>query len=132
MRYKQTIFLSPMPLILEPPNYNDSLSLPSPSYSSVLANGEQTLDYTPRSQTGRSPSTGVFIKESREFSVVLDGQAVDATIPVFGRSAVISGTVLCHDPPGNIREIVLKVYLISLQTLFDPFPSYLIGEGQIR
>lgn len=114
MRYKQTIFLSPMPLILEPPNYNDSLSLPSPSYSSVLANGEQTLDYTPRSQTGQSPSTGVFIKESKEFSVVLDGQAVDATIPVFGRSAVISGTVLCHGPPDNIREIVLKVYLIGL------------------
>lgn len=91
----------------ELPGYNDVPSLPSPSYSCELANGEQTLDYTPGA--ARSQSNGVFIKSSRELSVVLNGQAEDATIPVFGRNAKIKGTLLFHTPPDRIRKIVLKV-----------------------
>lgn len=99
-----------MPLMIPPelPSYNDSL--PLPSYSCELANGEQRLDYTPRSRAERLRPSGVFIKTSGELSVVLNGQEEDATIPVFGRRAVISGTILlCQRQLKSIREIVLKV-----------------------
>lgn len=92
----------------ELPNYNDLLSLPS--YSCELANGEQRLDYSP-SLPARPSAT--FIKNSGELSIVLDNQEEDATIPVFGRRALISGVVLCQRRLDNIRKIVLKVNWVS-------------------
>ena len=89
-----------------PPGYCDSLSLPS--YSCQLASGEQRLDYTPRSQR---PSA-VYIKHSGELSILLNDQEENVTIPVFGRRAVFSGTVLTSQRQlDGIRKIVLKVVL---------------------
>ena len=92
-----------------PPGYSDSL--PLPSYSCQLANGEQRLDYTPRPQAAR-PSA-VYIKNSGELSVLLNHQEENVTIPVFGRRAVISGTVLLSQGRlDSIRKIVLNVLLV--------------------
>lgn len=110
--YEQTIFLSLLMMIDIPPGYSDRDSLPSvlPSYSCQLANGEQRLDYTPRS---RSSPTAVYIKNSGELSVLLNGQEENVTIPVFGRRSVISGTVLLSQRRlDSIRKIVLKVVLV--------------------
>ncbi|KAF8798905.1 hypothetical protein BYT27DRAFT_7202631 [Phlegmacium glaucopus] len=95
----------------ELPIYDDSFSesLPSPSYSCQLADGEQRLDYTPRLRAPQSRTNSVFIKKSGELSIVLNNQEEDATIPVFGRHAVISGIVLCQGQLERIRKIVLKV-----------------------
>ena len=88
-----------------PPGYSDSLSLPS--YSCQLSNGEQRLDYTPRPQTRPS---AVYIKNSGELNVLLNDQEENVTIPVFGRRAVISGTVLLSQRRlDSIRKIVLQV-----------------------
>ena len=89
-----------------PPRYSDSLSLPS--YSCQLASGEQRLDYTPRPQR---PSA-VYIKNLGELSILLNDQEENVTIPMFGRRAVISGTVLPSQRQlDSIRKIVLKVVL---------------------
>ena len=94
-----------------PPGYSDSLSLPS--YSCQLANGEQRLDYTPRPQTARSRPSAVYIKNSGELSILLNDQEENVTIPVFGRRAVISGTVLLNQRRlDSIRNIVLQVVLV--------------------
>lgn len=98
----------------EPPSYNNSLSLPSPSYSCQLANGEQRLDYTPRLRAPQSRSNAVFIKNSGELCIMLNNQEEDAIIPVYGRRAVIGGTVLCQSSLGRILQIVLKVNLIDV------------------
>ena len=91
-----------------PPGYSDSLSLPS--YSCQLANGEQMLDYTPRPQTTRSRPNAVYIKNSGDLSVLLNDQEENVIIPVFGRRAVISGTVLLSQGRlDSIRMIVLNV-----------------------
>jgi hypothetical protein len=90
-----------------PPRYSDSLSLPS--YSCQLANGEQRLDYTPRPHR---PSA-VYIKNLGELSILLNDQEENVTIPVFGRRAVISGTVLLSQKQlDSIRKIALKVLLV--------------------
>ena len=90
-----------------PPGYSDSLSLPS--YSCQLANGEQRLDYTPR----RQQPNAVYIKDSGELSILLNDQEENATIPMFGRRAVIRGTVLLSQRQlDSIRKIVLKVFLV--------------------
>ena len=92
----------------ELPNYSDSPSLPSYSYR--LATGEQRLDYTPRLQVVRPRPRTIYVKNVGELSVVLNDQEEDATIPIFGRRAVIDGTVLlCQRQLDDIRKIVLKV-----------------------
>ena len=94
----------------ELPNYNDSPSLPLPSYSCQLANGEQRLDYTPGPQAARPLPSGTYVKNVGELSVVLNDQEEDVTIPIFGRRAVINGTLLlCQEQLDDIRKIVLKV-----------------------
>lgn len=94
-----------------PPSYSDSLSLPS--YSCQLANGEQRLDHTPRPQASRSRPSGAYIKKSGELSVLLNNQDENVTIPVFGRRAAISGTLLLSQRRlDGIRNIVLKVFLV--------------------
>ena len=94
-----------------PPDYSDSLSLPS--YSCRLANGEQRLDYTPRPHEARSRPSAVYIKNSGELSVLLNDQEENVTIPVFGRRAVISGTLLLNQRRlDSVRKIVLKVILV--------------------
>ena len=91
-----------------PPGYSDSVSLPS--YSCQLANGEQSLDYTPR----RQRPTAVYIKNSGELSILLNDQEENVSIPTFGRRAVISGTVLLSQRQlDGIRKIVLKVFLVD-------------------
>ena len=93
-----------------PPVYSDSLTLPLPPYSCQPADDEQRLDYTPRPQAARSRPSAVYIKNSGELSVLLNDQEENATIPVFGRRAVISGTVLLSRRwVDSIRKIVLKV-----------------------
>ncbi|KAF8798483.1 hypothetical protein BYT27DRAFT_7122833 [Phlegmacium glaucopus] len=96
----------------ELPSYDSddsfSKSLPSPSYSCQLASGEQRLDYTSL-RAPQSRTNSVFIKKSGELSIVVNEQEEDATIPVFGRHAVISGIVLCQGQLEKIRKIVLKV-----------------------
>ena len=96
-----------------PPDYSDSLLLPS--YSCQLSNGEQRLDFTPRPQPAQSRPSGVYIKNSGELSVLLNDQEENVTIPVFGRRAVISGTVILKSQRrlDSIRKIVLKVILIQ-------------------
>src|SRR5271168_4740741 len=91
---------------VELPSYNDSVSLPS--YSCELANGERRLDYTPCAAT-RPRARATFIKNSGKLSVVLDNQEENATIPVFGQRALISGVVLCQRRLDDIRKIVLIV-----------------------
>ena len=90
-----------------PPGYSDSLLLPS--YSCQLANGEQRLDYTPRPPR---PSA-VYIKNIGDLSILLNDQEENATIPSFGRRAVIGGTILLSERQlDSIRKIVLKVFLV--------------------
>ena len=90
-----------------PPPYSDSRSLPT--YSCQLANGEQRLGHTPRPQR---PSA-VYIKNSGELSILLNDQEENVTIPMFGRRAVISGTVLPSQRQlDSIRKIVLMVVLV--------------------
>lgn len=94
----------------ELPSYIDSASLPS--YSDQLTSGEQRLDHTPRPRAVRSRHSGIYIKTSGDLSVVLDDQEENITIPVFGRRALIKGTViLSQGQLSSIREIVLKVSL---------------------
>ena len=93
------------------PNYDfDPPPLPLPSYSCQLAIGEQRLDYTPRPRAVRPLPTAIYVKNVGELSVVLNDQEADATIPIFGRRAVIDGTLLlCQRQLDDIRKIVLKV-----------------------
>lgn len=101
-----------------PSYYNDSPSLPP--YSCQLANGEQRLDYTPRPQGMRSRPSGIYVKNSGKMSVVLNDQEENATIPIFGRQAVISGTVLLgQERLDSIRKIVLKVSLAGALILVN-------------
>ena len=94
-----------------PPGYSDSLSLPS--YSCQLANGEQRLDYNPRPQSTRPRPSGVYIKNSKDLNVLLNDQEENVTIPVFGRRAVITGTVLLSQRRlDSVRKIVLQVVLV--------------------
>jgi hypothetical protein len=103
----------------ELPSYINSESLSLPSYSYQLINGERRLDYTPRSQATQSRHSGVYIKNSGDSSVVLNNQEEDVTIPVFGRCAVISGTILLSQRQlEGIREIILKVSLVLTPPLF--------------
>ena len=95
-----------------PPDYSDSLSLPS--YSCQLANGEQRLGYTPRPQAARSRPSSVYIKNSRELNVLLNDQEENVTIPMFGRGSVISGTILLSQRRlDSIRKISLQVVLVQ-------------------
>ena len=113
-----------------PPGYSDSLLLPS--YSCQLANDEQRLDYTPRPQAVRPRPCAVYIKNSGELSVLLNDQEENATIPVFGRRAVISGTVLLSQRRlDGIRKIVLKVVLL-LSPLLKKLTTCLTGRGQTK
>ncbi|KAF8158192.1 hypothetical protein B0H34DRAFT_444578 [Crassisporium funariophilum] len=81
-----------------------SPSLPSPSYSTELACGEQRLDHTPRSR--RLAPTSLFIKKSGKTTIVLNEQEDGVAVPSYGRHAVINGTLFLEDP-----ESVLKVVL---------------------
>ena len=94
-----------------PPDYCDSLSLPS--YSRQLANGEQRLDFTARPEPAQSRPSAVYIKNSGDLSVLLNDQEENVSVPVFGRRAVINGTVLLSQRQlESIRKIVLQVALV--------------------
>ena len=111
IKVRKTIFNPLMLSIDNPPGYSDPLSLPS--YSCQLTNGEQRLDYTPRPQSARSRRSAVYIKNSKDLNVLLNDQEENVTIPVFGRRAVISGTVLLSQSRlDSIRKIVLQVVLV--------------------
>ena len=104
-----------------PPGYSasDSLALSLPSYSCQLANGEQRLDYTPRPLAAQSRPSAVYIKNSGELSILLNDQEENVTIPVFGRRAIISGTVLPSQRQlDGVREIVLKVVFVCYAPLY--------------
>ena len=107
-------FLLTMSIDIPPelPSYIDPLPGSLPSYSYELTSGEQRLDYTPRQAVGLR-HTAVYIKNSGDLSVVLNNQEESVTMPVFGRRAVISGTVLLSQRRlDSIREVVLKVSLV--------------------
>ncbi|KDR82874.1 hypothetical protein GALMADRAFT_238508 [Galerina marginata CBS 339.88] len=97
-------FASSSDLLPELPSY--SPSSPSPSYSCDLARGERLLEHTPRAS--RLASTSLFIKKAGKTTVVLNEQEDGATIPSYGRQAIISGQMLLEQSE-SIVEVVLKV-----------------------
>jgi hypothetical protein len=88
------------------PSY--SSSSPLPAYSCQLANGERLLQETPRSRASRPTPTSVFIKKAGKTVVLLNGQEEHATIPTYGRRAVVSGNLVLEKSE-NILDVVLKV-----------------------
>ncbi|CAA7262973.1 unnamed protein product [Cyclocybe aegerita] len=88
----------------ELPSY--SPSVPVPSYSFELACGEQRLEHTPR--VVHPPPTSVFVKKIGRTTVVLNEQEEGVSVPTFGRSAHISGTV-CFEESCSVLGVVLQV-----------------------
>lgn len=88
---------------LELPIYTPSS--PSPSYTCELASGESRLEHTPRS---RPAPTSLFIKKAGKTTIVLDEQEQNATTPIYGRGATISGNLFLEQSE-SILEVVLKV-----------------------
>ncbi|KAF8908861.1 hypothetical protein CPB84DRAFT_1766171 [Gymnopilus junonius] len=89
----------------ELPSY--SPSSPSPSYTCQLGSGERLLEHTPQSHSSQNP-TSLFIKKAGRSTVILNGQEDGATMPAYGRQAIISGNLLLEQSE-SIIEVVLKV-----------------------
>jgi len=79
---------------------------PAPSYSYELACGEQRLQHTPR--TRRPTPTSVFTKKSGRTTIILNEQEEHASIPSYGRQALITGTV-CLEQIENVLEVKVQV-----------------------
>jgi hypothetical protein len=81
-------------------------SAPSPSYTCEPTDDEQTLQQTPRLII--PPPTSTYTKESEKVVVTLFEQEKDIEIPIYGRRALINGTVYFENTE-LISQVVLKV-----------------------
>jgi len=90
----------------ELPNY--SPSSPLPSYSCELSFGERRLEHTPRSHFARQQPTSVFIQKAGKTTVILNDQHEGATVPSYGRQALISGSLVLEQSE-SIVEVAIKV-----------------------
>lgn len=81
-------------------------SLPSPSYSSDLLSGEQTVDY------GRRPSpqhlTGVYRRITDAFTMILRDQRPGSVHPTYGRGGVVRGDLILKSTD-DLTSVTLKV-----------------------
>jgi len=90
----------------ELPSY--SPLMPLPSYSCELSFGERRLEHTPRSHLARQQPTSVFIQKAGKTTVILNEQHEGATIPSYGRQALISGSLVLEQSE-SIVEVAIKV-----------------------
>lgn len=75
--------------------------------------GEHRVDHTPQAQR---PSTA-FRKRDGGLTLVLAGQQANGNLPVYGRSAVVDGTVDLNSVEG-LSEVYIKVRSSILPFIF--------------
>jgi hypothetical protein len=103
--------LSPPELSTELPSYSPSTS--SPVYSCELSSGERRLEHTPQCPSAHPRPTSVFIKKAGKTTIILNEQHEGATIPSYGRRALITGNLVLEQSE-TIVEVIIKVILRPL------------------
>lgn len=88
-----------------PPTYTPSP--PSPSYSTELLPGEQTVEETQR-RTALTQNTGVFRRITDNITLVLRDQRPGNTTPVYGRNGLVRGHISLRSSEG-LTEVTLKL-----------------------
>ena len=88
-----------------PPSY--SPSPPSPSYSTQLLPGEQTVEET-RLAGSQTQNTGVFRRITDSITLVLRDQQPGGIQPVYGRNGLIRGHISLRSTEA-LTDVTLKV-----------------------
>ncbi|KAG2057681.1 hypothetical protein BDR06DRAFT_877336 [Suillus hirtellus] len=88
-----------------PPSYTPST--PSPSYSTQLLPGEQTVEETQR-RSLQLHNTGVFRRITDSITLVLKDQPLGSITPVYGRSGLVRGHISLRSSEGLV-EVTLKL-----------------------
>ncbi|KAG1748564.1 hypothetical protein EDB19DRAFT_1893674 [Suillus lakei] len=88
-----------------PPSYTPSP--PSPSYSTMLLPGEQTVEETQR-RALQTQNTGVFRRITDNITLVLRDQRPGNITPVYGRHGLVRGHISLRGSEG-LTEVTLKL-----------------------
>ncbi|KAG0703757.1 hypothetical protein DFH29DRAFT_415772 [Suillus ampliporus] len=89
-----------------PPSYTPSP--PSPSYSTELLPGEQTVEETRRRAGLQTQNTGVFRRITDNITLVLRDQKPGSIKPVYGRNGLVRGHISLQSSEG-LAEVTLKL-----------------------
>ncbi|KAG2155774.1 uncharacterized protein EDB93DRAFT_1247421 [Suillus bovinus] len=112
-----------------PPSYTPSL--PTPSYSTELLPGEQTVEET-RRWALRQARNGVFRRITDNITLVLRDQQLGSITPVYGKNGRVEGHISLRSS-GGLTEVTLKVEVESFLkvAVLSYFPQYQL-EGHLR
>ncbi|KAG2101079.1 uncharacterized protein F5147DRAFT_318831 [Suillus discolor] len=88
-----------------PPSYTPSP--PSPSYSTQLLPGEQTVEET-RRRSLQTQNIGVFRRITDSITLVLKDQPLGSITPVYGRNGRVRGHIFLRSSEGLV-EVTLKL-----------------------